>query len=328
MKRRKGGERVQELEKQEVHVAPHEKAKKTKRKRADTETEVELPCELDDTPDPGSLATESATPGEKKMKKKKKKKKREAKSEEEEETLATDNNSRSEAEISGSRRGRGFTVSIALPGSIVDNAQTLELKTYLAGQIARAAVIFCIDEIVVFNERGKQSSVSAGAQGQGSDPNVFLARLLEYQETPQYLRKALFPMHRDLKYAGLLNPLDCPHHMRADDVCPYREGIVVGDAQNQGEVAVGSLVDCGLKKNVVIDKELDVGISSVVFGGLKGLEHALDCDDTLTMADVGVLFHHYLNTCPAQGSRTIRTEEAILISLAALRPLIKAQTTS
>ena len=27
------------------------------------------------------------------------------------------------------------TVSIALPGSIIDNAQNLELKTYLAGQV-------------------------------------------------------------------------------------------------------------------------------------------------------------------------------------------------
>ena len=45
-----------------------------------------------------------------------------------------------------------------------------------------------------------------------------------------------------------------------------------------------------------------------MFGGLKGLEHALDCDGTLTMGDVSLLFHHYLNTCPAQGSRTIRTE--------------------
>ena len=54
-----------------VHVA-----KKTKRKRADTETEVELPCELDDTPDHGSVALESETLGEKKMKKR-----REAKSE-------------------------------------------------------------------------------------------------------------------------------------------------------------------------------------------------------------------------------------------------------
>lgn len=31
------------------------------------------------------------------------------------------------------------TISIAIPGSILDNAQSAELRTYLAGQIARAA---------------------------------------------------------------------------------------------------------------------------------------------------------------------------------------------
>ena len=31
--------------------------------------------------------------------------------------------------------GRHFTVSLALPGSILDNAQSPELRTYLAGQV-------------------------------------------------------------------------------------------------------------------------------------------------------------------------------------------------
>lgn len=48
------------------------------------------------------------------------------------------------------------TVSIALPGSIVDNAQSQELRTYLVGQVARAAVVFKVNEIVVFNEQGSQ----------------------------------------------------------------------------------------------------------------------------------------------------------------------------
>lgn len=60
----------------------------------------------------------------------------------------------------------------------------------------------------------------------------------------------------------------------------------------------------------------------VVFGGVKGLEAALDADDDLEGEDPEPLFDHYLNTCPLQGSRTIRTEEAVLISLAALRPKI------
>lgn len=39
---------------------------------------------------------------------------------------------------------------------------------------------------------------------------------------------------------GILNPLDCPHHMRQDDVSRYREGVVTGGAETS------SLVNCGL----------------------------------------------------------------------------------
>lgn len=39
------------------------------------------------------------------------------------------------------------TVAIAVPGSILDNAQSPEFRTYLAGQIARAACIYKIDEV-------------------------------------------------------------------------------------------------------------------------------------------------------------------------------------
>lgn len=33
------------------------------------------------------------------------------------------------------KQGQLYTVSIALPGSILDNAQSPELRTYLAGQV-------------------------------------------------------------------------------------------------------------------------------------------------------------------------------------------------
>ncbi|XP_022099118.1 putative methyltransferase C9orf114 isoform X2 [Acanthaster planci] len=269
-------------------------------------------------------------------------------------------------------KGRTWTVSVALPGSILENAQSPELRTYLAGQIARAMVVFCIDEVIIFDESGMPS---------------------------EYLRKNFFPMHKDLKYAGLLNPLDCPHHLRVDEACPYREGVVLDRAAGQGK---GSFVNVGLLKEVRVDRQLQPGLrvtvqmadsdyinsdkktlrgmvvspaapraeaglywgysvrlaSSlgmvfthspykggydvtlgtsergtdvdhvelpkfrhllIVFGGLKGLEYSLDADEHLKIADPKLLFDHYVNTCPTQGSRTIRTEEAILISLSSLR---------
>ena len=46
----------------------------------------------------------------------------------------------------------------------------------------------------------------------------------------------------------------------------------------------------------------------VVFGGLQGLEASLESDESMKVDDVSELFDLYLNTCPQQGSRTIRTE--------------------
>ena len=62
----------------------------------------------------------------------------------------------------------------------------------------------------------------------------------------------------------------------------------------------------------------------VVFGGVGGLEAALEGDAKLTAASPAELFQHYVNVCPEQGSRTIRTEEALLVALATLRPAILA----
>ena len=64
----------------------------------------------------------------------------------------------------------------------------------------------------------------------------------------------------------------------------------------------------------------------IVFGGVEGLEPAIAADDELAAcgADSASIFDCYLNLCPGQGSRTIRTEEALLIGMAALQPHIAA----
>ncbi|KAE8662329.1 OB-fold-like, putative isoform 2 [Hibiscus syriacus] len=137
------------------------------------------------------------------------------------------------------------TVTIAIAGSIVDNAQSLELATRLAGQFARAATIFRIDE---------------------------------YLETPQYLRKTLFPKHNTLRYVGMLPPLDAPHHLRKHEWAPYREaksssvvswGIlaICITLEEKPTSSVGTMVDVGLDKNVVVDQALKPGIRVTVAMG-------------------------------------------------------------
>jgi acetolactate synthase regulatory subunit len=64
--------------------------------------------------------------------------------------------------------------------------------------------------------------------------------------------------------------------------------------------------------------------SLVVFGGVAGIEECVDADESIKLPgnQSNKLFDVWLNTCPYQGSRTIRTEEAVMISLATLRPLL------
>ena len=149
--------------------------------------------------------------------------------------------------------GRAYTVGIAVPGSILDNAQTPELRTYLAGQVARAATIFNVDEVVVFNDKVEEGE----ANGRGA---VQLARVLQYLECPQYLRKHFFPIHKDLQYAGVLNPTDMPHHLRAGEESVYREGVVTEREAREGT----SWVNIGLRTECLVTSSLKPGLRVTV----------------------------------------------------------------
>ena len=64
----------------------------------------------------------------------------------------------------------------------------------------------------------------------------------------------------------------------------------------------------------------------VVFGGVAGLEAAVKADPELqergvTVNTVRDLFDYWVNVLPGQGSRTIRTEEAVWLGLMGLRSL-------
>lgn len=85
----------------------------------------------------------------------------------------------------------------------------------------------------------------------------FLAQNLMYLETPQYLRKTLFQKSPALRYAGLMNPLDAPHHLRATEWHPYREGCVITRPILDGG---GSWVNIGLwSQDCQVDKKLPPG---------------------------------------------------------------------
>ena len=170
------------------------------------------------------------------------------------------------------KQPRLYTVSIAIPGSIVDNCQTKELKTCLVGQIARAATIYHVDEIIVYNDHlGSRNTTTDTSTATSSSSCQFMAKILQYCECPQYLRKHFFPLDADLQFVGVLSPVDAPHHVRVNDRCKYREGIVLDKIGPTG----GSCVNVGIGEKSKMVELID---QLVLTPGVRCTVQMTDCN--------------------------------------------------
>lgn len=277
---------------------------------------------------------------------------------------------------------RRCKLSIAIPASLVSDVPHLREKTFRVGLIGRAAAIFRVNEIIVFPDLPDTD--------QSRDAEL-VTTILSYMETPQYLRKRLFKIRPELRYAGVLPPLRTPHHPLSDRteslrVGEYREGIVTSLVKG------GSLVDIGVECPVPVSgkpltvnarvtvrvtelgKHLkavlasrgeiktywgyDVTASDVPFGQLlkdqsfdlviatsrrgaslievmgelakcwKSSRRTLVAFGAPTQGlyeiaererlNLDEVAHFVINTIPGQGAETVRTEEALYASLAAL----------
>ncbi|EFX01995.1 deoxyribose-phosphate aldolase [Grosmannia clavigera kw1407] len=304
--------------------------------------------------------------------------------------------------------GREWTVSVAIPTSILSDCTTSEQRINAPSRVARALAAFSIDELVIYDDSPMESRPKAvdhdGYTGD-TDPSHYLFHLLSYIEAPPFMRKALFPLHPNLRLQGLFPNLEMPHHPHRDEHLPYMEGLTVAGKPDAGHK---TLVELGLRKPVSIKEEIpvktrvtlrfpresfedgeavdpaaprteagyywgyqlrqcsslsavftesayengyDVSIGTserglptsqvfprattgtldfqhliVVLGGPRGLEYAAMNDPDLagvgiTKANVRETFDHWVNVLPNQGTRNIRTDEAVFIALMDLRRL-------
>ncbi|RMZ81041.1 hypothetical protein DV738_g2448, partial [Chaetothyriales sp. CBS 135597] len=170
-----------------------------------------------------------------------------------------------------------------------------------------------------------------------TNPSHFLAHLLSYMETPPYLRKALFPMHPNLRTAGTLPSLDLPSHVRINEWSPYRRkrppAVAVSPAtpREQDGYYWGYSVRISASLSAVLTECPFDGGYDLSFGTsergqpLSEMAAAKDvdlADRGISARNVADLFDYWVNLVPAQGSRTIRTEEAVWLGLMALRGVV------
>jgi len=137
-------------------------------------------------------------------------------------------------------------LSIFVPNSFLAESQDSKVRTYKVGLIGRYSALFRANNIVIYNDNSNGGSKSDGE---------FMKTILEYMNTPQYLRKQIFPLSKELKNVGILPPLRSPHHPSSDDdvgVGDYRQGLTTK------RVRKGTVVDIGVGQPALCKEKLSV----------------------------------------------------------------------
>jgi len=268
----------------------------------------------------------------------------------------------------------GKHLSIFLPASILAETKDLKLRTYKVGLLGRSAALFRVDRIVIYSDNSTKEEVK------------FISDVLTYMNTPQYLKKKVFPITKELRYAGILPPLRTPHHpteeVRQGD---YRQGLTIK------RVKKGTVVDIGAdrlalcKEKLSVNKVLSFRVTKLakeiivepdkpeVYWGYKTLSTYKNLHDSIGMLKpkpdlvigtskyavsivsildevkdslkgskrISILFggpysglhdliderdvNFEVNTVPEQGTKTVRTEEAVLSTLSVFNLLLNTE---
>ncbi|WP_407393522.1 putative RNA uridine N3 methyltransferase [Methanobrevibacter sp.] len=138
-------------------------------------------------------------------------------------------------------------LSIFIPNSFLSESKDLKIRTYKVGILGRALAIFQADNVVIYNDDHVKNE-------DGEMDGSFIAEVLNYMNTPQYLRKQAFPIRPELKHVGILPPLRTPHHPvnSQPDVGDYRQGFTVKRNKK------GTYVDIGMDKLAFCKEQLSV----------------------------------------------------------------------
>lgn len=129
-----------------------------------------------------------------------------------------------------------INLCIAIPDSCLIDSQSILDKSYKIAQISRACSIFCVKKIIVYHDRSTKT--------EKIDKKI-VKTILEYLDTPPYLRKRIYPKMWMLKHAGTLPPIKSPHHMTLNDINQIKDGDVrFGFVIKQNDILY---VDVGLE---------------------------------------------------------------------------------
>ena len=129
-------------------------------------------------------------------------------------------------------------LKVALPDTSLSDCTNLREKTAKSGRIARAIAVFRVEEVLVYKTGYLSPSKMRDAD--------LLVRILRFLDTPQYLRRRIFPKSPSLQFAGTLPPLRIQSHPLQSSLPDLSEGSVRWGVQvrpNQIDLGFDKLID-------------------------------------------------------------------------------------
>src|SRR5215467_1255431 len=158
---------------------------------------------------------------------------------------------------------------VAIPDSALSEQETKRDKSIMVSQIARACSIFRVTRIYIYHDKiSKFTKV---------DSNL-LKILLNFLNTPPYLRKSVYPIMDQLQFSGILHPIIAPHHKPIQELRTIKKG----------ELRIGLIVQRGGKIFA------DVGLKDLIIYKGKARVNAI-----LTLKFMATYPHQYVTEAAA-----------------------------
>ena len=148
--------------------------------------------------------------------------------------------------------------AILIPSSLTMESRDSRVNTLKVGQIARAAAVFQYNRIVIYRDPERNDS-------------RFMAMVLRYMETPQYLRRMLIPRREELCHVGTLPPLRTAHHpinskSESLKIGEFRVGAVVESVGSDNgvwvEIGINRPIPLRTEERIPVGQRLNVRIFS------------------------------------------------------------------
>ncbi len=140
---------------------------------------------------------------------------------------------------------RKTRLDVLLPSSFSRDTPHPRDRTMRLGMLARALAAARVDTLIIYHE-------DPGRPDKGNAETIKL--LMDYLNTAPYLRKTLYPITRELRYAGILPPLNIPTHPESPEAGEehWREGLVTSSGKT-------SVIVAGLGRPVKVGRRLAKG---------------------------------------------------------------------